>query len=294
VKVKSKALEINLADYHVDVAIDEKYTTLQEVLSKYYGLMEGLNTLLKELCHPYKNWRFIVSETRKYSLEYFHLIKNHPKGPDAAGLLSDIFFNAIESDIEFDVKIDAVDNLLLLLQKIVKDSDPDLDKFLPIINSAFLRILDLSDELFGLFTRSYYQINRLAENFLNHAPKSDGVFNSVNPLVTRLLHFTYRYWLSEKDPQSWFQKEVSEIDPQNSYEEFFKNISHQRLENWNHQLGRIENTQNLKPDEVLTSLLKFPGFHQIAAEYRRIPLALLKKGGKNGHAGILSLFFCFT
>jgi pyruvate,orthophosphate dikinase len=76
VKVKSKALEINLADYHVDVAIDEKYATLQEVLSKYYGLMEGLNTLLKELCHPYKNWRFIVSETRKYSLEYFHLIKN--------------------------------------------------------------------------------------------------------------------------------------------------------------------------------------------------------------------------
>jgi pyruvate,orthophosphate dikinase len=44
VKVKSKALEINLADYHVDVAIDGKYATLQEVMSKYYGLMEGLNT----------------------------------------------------------------------------------------------------------------------------------------------------------------------------------------------------------------------------------------------------------
>ena len=80
-KVKSKALEINLADYHVDVDIDEKYAILQEVMSKYYGLMEGLNTLLKELSHPYKNWHFIVMETRKYSLEYFHLVKNHPKGP---------------------------------------------------------------------------------------------------------------------------------------------------------------------------------------------------------------------
>ena len=204
-KVKSKALEINLADYHVDVAIDEKYSILQEVLSKYYGLTEGLNTLLKELCHPYKNWRFIVSETRKYSLEYFHLIKNHPKGPDAASLLIDIFINAIESDIEFDVKIDAVDNLMLLLQKIVKDSGPDLDKFLPNINSAFLRMLGLSDELFGLFTRSYYQINRLADNFLNQDPKSDGVIHSVNRLVTRFLHFTYSYWLSEKDPQSWLE-----------------------------------------------------------------------------------------
>ena len=92
-KVKSKALEINLADYHVDVAIDEKYAPLQEVMSKYYGLKEGLNTFLKELSHPYKNWRFIVTETRKYCLEYFHLIKNHPKGPTAASLLADILFN---------------------------------------------------------------------------------------------------------------------------------------------------------------------------------------------------------
>ena len=169
---------------------------------------------------------------------------------------------------------------VLLLQKIVKDSGPDLDKFLPSINSAFFRIVGLSDELFELFTRSYYQINRLAETFLNHAPKSDGIFNSINQLVTRFLHFTYRYWLSEKDPHSWFEEEISEIDPQNSYKEFFKNISHQRLENWNHQLGRIANTQNLKSDEVLTSLLKFPGFNQIVAAYRQIPLALLKKGGQ--------------
>jgi len=293
VKVKSKALEINLADYHVDVAIDEKYSTLQEVLSKYYGLMEGLNTLLKELSHPYKNWRFIINETRKYSLEYFHLIKNHPKGPDAAGLLIDIFFNAIESDIEADIKIDAVDSLMLLLQKIVKDSDPALEKFLPNIDSTFLRIIDLSDELFALFTRSYYQINRLAAAFLSHAPKSDGVFNSVNRLVIKFLHFTYNYWLSEKDPQSWFEAKVSEIDSQNSYEEFFKNISHQRIENWDHQLGRIENTKNLKSDKVLTSLLQLSGFNQIAEVYRQIPLGLLKKGGKNGRGRHLKLIFLF-
>ena len=50
-KVKSKALEVNLADYHVDVTIDAKYSVLQEVMSKYFGLMEGLNTFLKELSH---------------------------------------------------------------------------------------------------------------------------------------------------------------------------------------------------------------------------------------------------
>jgi pyruvate,orthophosphate dikinase len=38
-KPRSRALEVNLADYHVDVAVDPKYAVLQEVMSKYYGLM---------------------------------------------------------------------------------------------------------------------------------------------------------------------------------------------------------------------------------------------------------------
>ena len=68
VNIKSKALEINLKSYHIDVCVEEKYLILQEVMSKYYGLMEGLNTFLKELSHPYKNWEFIVREARNYSL----------------------------------------------------------------------------------------------------------------------------------------------------------------------------------------------------------------------------------
>ena len=94
-KLKSKALEVNLADYHVDVTIDAKYSILQEVMSRYYGLMESLNIFLKELSHPYRNWRFIVTEARKYSLEYFHLIKKHPDGAAAAKLLLDIFMQAL-------------------------------------------------------------------------------------------------------------------------------------------------------------------------------------------------------
>ena len=95
-KVKSKALEVNLADYHVDVTIDAKYAILQEVMSKYYGLMEGLNLFLQELSHPYRNWRFIVTEARKYALEYFHLMKIHPNGPQSVELLVEIFVDAIE------------------------------------------------------------------------------------------------------------------------------------------------------------------------------------------------------
>jgi len=293
VKVKSKALEINLADYHVDVDIDAKYAILQEVMSKYYGLMEGLNTFLKELSHPYKNWHFIVMETRKYSLEYFHLVKNHPKGPIAASLLSSIFFDAVESDVGIGVKVDAIDNLQLFLHKVVKESDSKLETFLPFINGVFERIADLPDDLFGLFTRSYYQINRLAEIFLSCAPKTDGVFGAINRLLIKFYNFTYDYWLAESDPQAWFEAEVSEIQSQGEYGEFFKFISHSQLENWKHELSQIANTKNLKSDKVLHSLLELPGYNQIVEAYRRIPPGLLKTVSENGRGRHLKLIFLF-
>ncbi|MGD2036400.1 MAG: PEP/pyruvate-binding domain-containing protein [Desulfobacterales bacterium] len=292
-KVKSKALEINLADYHVDVAIDEKYAILQEVMSKYFGLMEGLSTLLKELSHPYKNWRFIVAETRKYSLEYFHLIKNHPKGPAAANLFSDIFFDAVESDVEMDVKVDAIDNLQLFLHKVVKESDSELETFLPFINSVFLRIANVPDDLFALFTRSYYQINRLAEAFLIRAPKTDSVFDAINRLLIKFYKFTYDYWLGERDPRPWFEAEVNEIEPHNSYGKFFEPISHSQLEDWRHRLDRIANARALNPDEMLASLLELPGYNQIVDAYRRIPPGLLKNGSENGRGRHLKLIFLF-
>ena len=93
-KIQSQALEVNLASYHVDVEVDAKYAPLQAVMSKYFGLMEGVNVFLKELSHPYKNWQFIVSEARVYTLDYFHLINRHEQGEAAARLYVEIFLEA--------------------------------------------------------------------------------------------------------------------------------------------------------------------------------------------------------
>ena len=53
--IESRALEVNLASYQVDVVIDPKYAVLKEIMSDYYGLTEGLTVFLKELSHPYRN-----------------------------------------------------------------------------------------------------------------------------------------------------------------------------------------------------------------------------------------------
>ena len=96
--IKSRALEINLARTQVDVDIDPRYGCLQAVMSDYYGLLEGLNAFLKEVSHPYKNWQYIVDGTRSYALNHFHLMKSHPKGPEAAQRLIEIYAEALTED----------------------------------------------------------------------------------------------------------------------------------------------------------------------------------------------------
>ncbi|MGD8761273.1 MAG: PEP/pyruvate-binding domain-containing protein [Desulfobacteraceae bacterium] len=292
-KVKSKALEANIAEFQFDVAIDEKYSTLQEVMSKYYGLMEGLNTFLKELSHPLKDWRFIVVEARKYALEYFHLLKNHSKGPQAARLLVNIFSETIESNADTDVKADAIDNLILFLQKILKDSGSSREKFVLLVDDTFQQIYNLSDELFDLFVKSYYQINRLADYFLDGPPRPAQNFKAINSLLIKYFQRTYDYWLNEADPLSWFIKESDGIAPENTVDEIFQNISHAQLHQWKIELDQIEQQMPLGSKEVLNRLLRLPGFNQIVEEYRQIPRSLLQKGEHNRRGHHLKLLFLF-
>jgi pyruvate,orthophosphate dikinase len=292
-KIKSKALEVNLADYHVDVTIDAKYAVLQEVMSKYYGLMEGLNTFLEELSHPYKNWRFIVSEARKYSLEYFHLLKNHHGGPQAAQLLIGIFIEAIDSCKEPEVKGEAIDNLLLFQLKIIKESGQDFTKFQPVIDVTLDRIQAFPDDIFALFVKSYYAINRLARAYFNGSSEFCTSYEALNLLLIKYYQHTYRYWLYEEDPQTWFEKETALTDKENHFDEFFDFISHRQLKNWQRQLELSIQNSPVDSEKVLSRLLELPGFGQLVEAYRKIPRQLLQNKNIKGQRHHLKLIFLF-
>ncbi len=292
-KVKSKALEINLADYHVEVAVDPKYAVLQEAMSRYYGLSEGLNTFLKELSHPYRNWQFIVAEARRYCLGYYHLIRSHPRGPEAARLLMDIFIEVIESGTEAEVQSDAVDNLLLFIQKIIKESGTAGEAFLPVIHDAFNRIHDLDENLFLLFVRSYYGINRLAAACRDAASGSQCDFTALNRLLLKYLLHTYDYWLREEDPWQWFRKEAQEFGTPESLNEFFSAISHEQFEKLRQQAEHSLRNTPIDSAALLNQLLDLPGFGQIVDAYRQIPRRLLQTEADNGRARHFKLIFLF-
>jgi len=291
--IKSKALEVNIACYHVDVTIDAQYAVLQEIMSGYYGLMERLDTFLKELSHPYKDWKFIIQEARSYSLDYFYLLKNHPKGHEAATLFVNIFTCALESSSEKTVKADAADNLLVFLQKIIKDSGPDIKRFMPLINDSFDYIKNYNDKRFFLFIKSFYQIKNLAKELLTYSSEIDINYKFINLLLLKYFKHSYSYWLNEECPWAWFEKQADLIDNDLNLKEIFNGISHNQIKKWNFDLTNISREKKIDSEELLKSLLQMPGYKEIVEIYKEIPQKLLKEGRKDSKGNRWKLLFLF-
>lgn len=272
--IRSKALEANIS--RVELRIDPKYEIIQDMMSKYYGLKDGLKTFLEELSHPFQNWQFIVKGARTYGLDYFHLMKNHPKGDEIAGIFSDIFITAIHKDIQPDIKIDAADNLILFLQKVIRESSSAIRKFIPFLNETFHRIRSLPEEYFSLFVKSYYQVKKLAEGILQYQFGSDYNYREINLFLIRYYQYTCNYWLNESDPLQWFLREAGEMIKPELLNGFFDGISHHRIKEWYSHLSGIANNDSIESESVLKKLIEIPGYNQIVEIYRDIPSKLLK------------------
>jgi pyruvate,orthophosphate dikinase len=291
--IKSKALEANIADYHVDVSIDPKYAALQEAMSKYYGIMEGLSTFLKELSHPYKNWQFIVNEARIYSLDYFHLLKTHPNGDKAARLLIGIFQEAIQSECAPSTKMDAVDNLLLYLQKIIKESKQDREPFAPVVIAAFRDIRQYDYATFFYFVKSFYQLKRLAEVFLENMHTDAMDYTELNLLLVRYFDHTYSFWITQKDPSVWFEEEVEMLGPGHAWRKVFKDISPARFGRWKASLDRLALHGDPRTAGMVKDLVALTGYNQIADMYRKMPQKLLDAGQGSNKGNQWKMIFLF-
>ena len=289
----SKALEVNIETSKVRVTISEKYEVIREVMSKYPGIMDGMNTFLEELCHPYKNWQFIVKEARGYSLDYFHLLKNHPKGPDAAKQFIQIFLDVTAEALDMDVKYDGADNLLIFIQKIVRDSGNEITRFLKVLEYGFDGISRLEGEDFFLFVKGFYQINKIAGEFLEIAP-SDNSLKSINSLLVKYLRNSYSCWIEEIDPLAWFGKEINYSDAQlKEISSLFLPISHSRLKAYQNELESAINDLRKDNRALLARLTILPGYRQIADKYRELPRKLYKAGEETGHGNYWKLIFLF-
>ncbi len=284
----SKALEVNIAYSRVDVTVDKRYEILQEVMGEYHGVRERLLIFLEEICHPYKNWEFIVKEARGYALNYFHVLRTHAKGPEAARLYIDIFFQAIDSSRDEKLRINASDNLLSFIQKIIKDAGTDLFRFLPVLDYAFDRIRHYPKKTFALFVKSFYQLNRLGWSYSQAVPSESG-FTAVNHLLIRYFRYTYDYWLEQVDPLVWFEKESGKA----GLDKIFRPVLHKQLKAYHDKLESIIRAEDDGPKTILDQIVELPGYGQIVTIYSEIPQELLSAGDDKAQGNQWKLLFLF-
>ncbi|MFO7986339.1 MAG: PEP/pyruvate-binding domain-containing protein [Desulfatiglandaceae bacterium] len=275
--MKSKALQVNLECTRVDVTVDERYKILLEVMERYPGVKQGLQGLLEEICHPYKNWEYIVKEARSYALNYFHVVKTHSKGPEAARLYVDIFFQALESARTEAVKRDAADNLLFFLQHIIRNAEDSLPSFSPLLDYGFDRIRQYPEEIFHLFVTSFYQISAIAGDCLEilKASATHLDVTALNALLEDTLLYTYAYWLKQEDPLRWFQDLSKEETGEARINEVLKPVSHRQLKAYQERLDTILKKTEKDARKRLEQLAVLPGFGRIVHDYGKIPQALL-------------------
>lgn len=292
--VRSTALEVNLASYHVEVEIAPRFMVLYDVMSQYFGLKEGMNTFLKELSHPRRNLQFIVGEARGYALNYLHLLKSHARGLDAARLYVEIFLDAIHSTKDPKVRTDAVDNLLLFIQKLIKEAGVShIERFMPMLNDAFRSIHDLDDEIFFLFVISYYRMEKIGEELIYHTGEISLDLSEINRLLLKYFRRTYAYWRSVADPMAWFEKEVENVENREGLLEIFDPVSHRRIEALLSDLDEIARIGEEKALYRLSRFLTLPGFSHFVEIYRDIPHKLLHSGRDQGQGNRRKVIFLF-
>ncbi len=289
---QSKALEVNLQTSRVKVTLDPKYKILQEITSNYAGLLEELDILIREVCHPLKNWQFIIENTRRFALNNFHLFKDHPKGPEGARLIVDIFLDALSGTKNETLQSDAVDNLLVYLHQIINDSDSNLDRFMDLLSYGFERLKNLPENTFTLVVRSFYSLNRLARDMGRKAPPENN-FTPITTLLHRYLSKTYEYWLNESDPQSWFEIETGSDVKSEQLNELFAPISHLNLRNHQRQLSKVDVTKADGSLKALNFLVMLPDYREIVRYYDQLPQKLSRAGQKSEKGNYWMLIFLF-
>ncbi|MGD9309875.1 MAG: pyruvate, phosphate dikinase, partial [Desulfosarcina sp.] len=291
--IKSKALDANLASTYVDVTIDMRYACIQAVMSRYYGLMEGVNTFLRELSHPYRNWQFIVGEARGYALDYFHLFQSHPQGVDAAEAMIGIFCEVIEADVDDDVRTDAVDNLLLYIQRIIAESCDRLTDFIPVLNTAFNWIYACPNDRFFLFVKSFYPLKRIMRLLGDRGDQTIDDYAVPNHVLIRTFSVTYDFWCDIKDPYDSFLTAAGKIQDPEGIRACFSDISHDLLHSLQARLKKIASLPENDARAVFAELLNLTDYSDIVERYRKMPQTLLEAGTKSGQGNQWKVIFLF-
>ena len=295
--MQSKALEINLSDTRVDILIDPKYEVFLTIVSSYAGIRNRMEVFLKELSHPYRNWNFIITEARYFSLQNFYLYQQHPEGEKALSLFVDIYLTAFEANSSSKLKAMAADNLMVFLQQVSRVSDEDLHRFISIFDKSFSKIDTYADDDFLYFIKSYYSPDTIAKALLSSLNGDEKIFSTLNGFLFRFYKGFFDFWLEQEDPLSWVTQSLGTNKPGQELLEILDRISHERIRShWQKQLNDIIESQSREsiPADTTKALVNLISYQEFVGMIGDIPLKIRsKKDNKIGdrYTELIFLFY---
>ncbi len=267
----SKALIANLQETAVkEFPIDPSHWVLLEVVSGYRGLERQAYELIREINHPFRNWKLLLSDLRSFALKNFRVLATHKKGPEALKVIIEIFLKTFKETGQKDLWRQAGEAVLSFLEKAVSILDErSLSVFWPSLEETFERLTNLSDEILLIFFQNYHSFKKLAKIIEVKLCEDLSIRNLIR-LVSRSLELTYKYWLSQPDPSIWLEEEGATSLPKNikDYLSLIKSVSHENLGLLLEKLKEI--LSNKKEREVLKRLLELPDYLDIVRFYRDI------------------------
>ena len=267
-QLTSEALRINLQRTRVEVHIEPRYQVLREAVRDYAGLLQHTDTLLAELNHPYRDWDFVVRETRRYALKNLPIYIAQTIGPDICRILADILLEAVRNSQQPAVRIQAADNLIFFLERLAGETDTRAKAYGAVFNDVFGWIELLPEEGFSLFFSSYYSWKKMGLNLLANRP-TKLEFGSYCSLLQRSLGATYQYWLGLEDPRQWFKAQASEWWDPEVHDQVFSSVSHERLRELERELE--EQGKRQAGINLAKSLTALPDFMDIVQYYQKLP-----------------------
>ncbi|MBP8644878.1 MAG: hypothetical protein KBH99_01995 [Syntrophobacteraceae bacterium] len=291
-QIQSDALNRNMDLTNVKVVIPEVFEVLREAVKGYAGKEQQAHELLLEYHHRFRNWKFVIQETWRYSVSNLRLFQHHPNNGRILALLSHILLEALTQSESAANRNLAADHLLALWIKVVEEmpqtvAQPAEEEWIGgasiqlesitamhqgILRWYLGRLHELPPNLFEHIMGSYYPLKRLAGKLyrLWEIPSS---FLELRKLLDRLLTESYRFWLQRQDPGVWLARQTGHSLQDAPWFDLVSPLGHDR---WKVLLRRIEEEiASLKDDrEAVGTMLDFPDFHDIVRAYRTLPEAL--------------------
>ncbi len=278
----SKALIANLRETAVkEFPIDPSHWVLLEAVSGYQGLEKQAYELIREVNHPFRNWKLLLSDLRSFALKNFRVLAIHEKGPKALEVIVDIFLKIFKETEQKDLWHQAAEAILSFLEKAASTLDEKLfTSFWPAFDKTFGKLSKLSDDILLIFFQNYHSFKKLAKIIAKKLYK-DVCLTNLLKLLSQSFELTYKYWLSQPDPSFWLEEEGAtglKRDKEN-YLSLINPVSHKNLHILLEKLKKILSSK-VSEKEILKKLLELPDYLDIVRFYREIPekIVSLAKG----------------